>query len=64
MDSGAWRATVPGVTKRATRLKRLSTHALLYTVSPSGQRFVNVIVDFDHSCIHVLKVCITLMGAP
>ena len=27
MDRGAWRATVHGVTKSRTRLKRLSTHA-------------------------------------
>ena len=27
MDRGAWRATVHGVTKSQTRLKRLSTHA-------------------------------------
>ena len=28
MDRGAWWATVHGVTKSRTRLKRLSTHAL------------------------------------
>ena len=27
MDRGAWRATVSGVTKSQTRLKRLSTHS-------------------------------------
>ena len=27
MDRGAWRATVHGVTRSQTRLKRLSTHA-------------------------------------
>ena len=27
MDRGAWRATVHGVTKSRTRLKRLSTHS-------------------------------------
>ena len=29
MDTGAWQATVPGVTKSRTQLKRLSTHACL-----------------------------------
>ena len=30
MDGGAWRATVHGVTKSRTRLKRLSTHPLTH----------------------------------
>ena len=29
MDRGAWRATVHGVTKSQTRLKRLNMHAIL-----------------------------------
>ena len=28
MDTGAWRATVHGVAKSRTQLKRLSTHAM------------------------------------
>ena len=65
MDRGAWRATVPGVTKGATRLKRLSTHALLYIVNPSGQRFLLMLLLILITHVsHVLKVCITLMGAP
>ena len=27
MDSGAWKAAVPGITESQTRLKRLNTHA-------------------------------------
>ena len=30
MDRGAWRATVRGVTKSQTRLKRLNMHARIY----------------------------------
>ena len=29
MDRGAWQATVHGITKSRTQLKRLSTHAIL-----------------------------------
>ena len=36
MDRGAWRGTVQGVTKSRTRLKRLSTHVLLF-ISPWKQ---------------------------
>ena len=32
MDRGAWQATVHGVTKSQTRLKRLSMHALENTL--------------------------------
>ena len=33
MDRGAWRATVHGVTKSQTRLKRLSTQHLYFILS-------------------------------
>ena len=38
MDRGAWRATVHGVTKSQTRLKRLSRHTHLYNKN-NGERF-------------------------
>ena len=35
MDRGAWQATVRGVAKRQTRLKRFSTHAHSYNLEKS-----------------------------
>ena len=32
VDRGAWRATVHGVAKSRTRLKRLSTHSLVHSL--------------------------------
>ena len=38
MDTGAWRATVHGVTKSRTQLKQLSTHCVeKYPVCPKNQ---------------------------
>ena len=39
MDRGAWRATIHGVTKSRTRLKRLNTHALTKIMSYSNKYF-------------------------
>ena len=39
MDSGAWWATVHGVTKSQTRLKRLSTHPLVLVPEMTGLKF-------------------------
>ena len=48
MDRGAWRATVHGVAKSQTRLKRLSTHGCIYFF-PKGNKGESCwkwIVDF------------------
>ena len=40
MDRGAWWATVPGVAKTRTRLKRLSMHACLFCLSIVKDHFL------------------------
>ena len=65
MGRGTWRSTVCGVTKRGTRRKCLSTHTLLHSGSPSGQRFLlMLLLILITEVFHMLKVCVTLVGAP
>ena len=44
MDTGAWRAIVHGVTQSQTRLKRPSTHALLFMEQQWNSRLIVVIL--------------------
>ena len=51
MDRGAWRATVHGVAKSRTRLKKLSTHTHMYTIK---------LLTFDFSFLKFKKIKKTL----
>ena len=46
MDRGVWRATVHGVAKSRTRLKRLSTHARISLIYITVQVFSTVIQPY------------------
>ena len=64
-DRGTWQATVRGVTKSWTRLKRLGRHAYTHNLKPSPGSSGQVLalfpgVDFDFVIPEADSVCVPL----
>ena len=65
MDRGAWQATVHGVTKSCTVLKRLSTHTYRHAHTHTGthtHRHTHMLINRSHRCYPSLlaSLCVSL----